>query len=162
MCKVNTFRNADKRMMVITKNGKKFYSRWYADNNSGNEEIKEQAYEDVLKIHKIKETDVARLVVNVNVEDKDTVFISEHAMIRMKERNGWTRKTSVRMVKKIYETGLDPKQMKGKRATWAMRHSSGNCDLRYYGDFLYIFRDNILVTVIPEPQANKFSHEMAG
>ena len=87
--------------------------------------------------------------VNVSKEDfKDTIFVSEHAFDRMKERNGWNRKAAIRMVKKIYDNGLRPNEAGGKAKKYMKNRAEHNPedDIALYGEYIYIFRDNTLIT----------------
>lgn len=84
----------------------------------------------------------------------EDVGISEHAFTRMKERNGWSKKAAKRMVGRIYDTGLKPDQVKGYLKSWIQGKAeydvNGN-EFRLYGEKLYIFKDRIMLTVLPTP-----------
>ena len=91
-------------------------------------------------------------------KDDGTIYITAHAYERMKERNGWNTKTSERMVAKIYKSGKDIKELKGKTRLWAMKKAEKNGkDIRHivYGDKLYIFYKTTMVTVFNIPSDNQ-------
>ncbi len=88
------------------------------------------------------------------IADDEKLVITEHAYDRMKERNGWSRKTSNRMLRRIYADGLRPGQIKGYLKKWVNNKSyyetdGGECIL--FGEKLYIFKNMKMVTVIPVP-----------
>ena len=82
------------------------------------------------------------------------IMITTHAYLRLKERNGWNKKTSNRMIDKIYETGLRTPEIKGYLKTWLSAltsHSIIENEFVLYGKSLYIFRDKMLITVLHVP-----------
>ena len=82
------------------------------------------------------------------------IYITEHAYIRMKERNGWSRKTADRMAERIYAHGIRPEQIKGYLKSWLREKINNDVnqnDYIVYGQSLYIFRENALITVIHTP-----------
>lgn len=84
----------------------------------------------------------------------DRLVISKHAYIRMKERNGWSKKTSARMIQKIYTEGLRPNQVKGYLKGWVkekVNYAEGDNEFVLFGEKLYIFSGNIVLTVLPVP-----------
>lgn len=85
---------------------------------------------------------------------KDELVITKHAYIRMKERNGWNRKTAKRMVSKIYNDGMRPNQVKGYLKSWVnTKYENRNEGDEYilFGNKLYIFNEMTLLTVLPTP-----------
>ena len=52
-------------------------------------------------------------VTKTDERNSKAIVISEHAYMRMKERNGWSRKAAARMIDKVYQKGLRPEQVKG-------------------------------------------------
>lgn len=86
---------------------------------------------------------------------ESTLFqITEHAYCRMKQRNGWNKKTANRMVKRVYDCGQRPNQIKGYLKTWikskVVEDSKGN-DFILYGQTIYVFREKVLITVLHTP-----------
>lgn len=77
--------------------------------------------------------------------DIQTISISEHAYLRLKERNGWNGNTARRMVPRIYREGRRDVCSKGYLKQWVKSKE----DIYYdnvseyvvYGDVLYIFRE---------------------
>jgi hypothetical protein len=82
------------------------------------------------------------------------LIVTEHAYARMKERNGWNKKTATRMVTRIYKNGTRPEQVKGYLKCWInSKREYGNAENEYilFGDMLYIFRGKVMLTVIHTP-----------
>ncbi len=92
---------------------------------------------------------------NITTIDTDvTLTISRHAYMRMKERNGWNKKTSNRMLNKIYMNGLRSNQVKGYLKDWIRSKANNTGEYReciLFGEKLYIFNENVMLTVIPIP-----------
>ena len=91
--------------------------------------------------------------------DGNTIFISEHAFKRLKERTGWTKKTSFRMLKRVYDTGLRHESIKGYISIWVehkLTSRYSDCDeCVLYGRHLYLFNDKILLTVLTAPSRER-------
>ncbi len=82
------------------------------------------------------------------------IVISEHAYMRLKERNGWSRKAATRMIGKVYQKGLRPEQVKGYLKCWINNkadYGTAGSEFVLFGEKLYIFSGNTMVTVIPTP-----------
>lgn len=89
-----------------------------------------------------------------------TIYISDHAMTRMKERCGWNRKASIRMMQKILLLGKNSKEIVGRRKLWLKERALDEHDsCIVYGDMAYIFRKNVLVTAMHTPS---LSHDYFG
>ena len=169
MCVVNELKNSDRRVEIILKNGETYRSAWYVNNNQikdvNGDPIRQEdiVYSNMLIEYNIRENDVKEWHVNrLRINDGINIYISDHAMDRLKQRNGWGRKTALRMVKKIYDNGLTPSEVKGKYAAWvkskeaqALKHET----LILYGDTLYIFSYNTLVTVLPAPKKGSYYNQ---
>ena len=94
--------------------------------------------------------------------------ITDHAYDRLKERNGWSRKTADRMVERVFTQGAHAHEIKGylrpliesKMIEAAEKDIS---DIILYGDVLYVFgRANTLVTMYPAPTRNSFQRKWDG
>ncbi len=97
-----------------------------------------------------------------DVRNSSTIVISEHAYVRLKERNGWNRKAATRMIDKVYRRGLRPKQIKGYLKYWINRKAEYGVEGSEYvlfGEKLYIFMGNVMVTVIPIPSRSYLLRE---
>ena len=84
----------------------------------------------------------------------DTIYISEHAFNRIKERVGLNRRSTMRMIHKVYDQGIRGEKVKGYINIWLKkkrRSSFQNEEVVLYGKFAYIFKNKILITVIPVP-----------
>lgn len=92
---------------------------------------------------------------------KIETIITRHAKKRLKERNGFNKKSMQRMADRAYEKGIPLSETKGQLHKWVtsvyFRNTEVN-NLRIYGDKLYLFRDNILITILQVPQ--KYVNDM--
>ncbi len=88
------------------------------------------------------------------MENYKEIEITKHAYLRMKQRNGWSKKTANRMVSRIYNSGKRPEEVKGYLRAWINTKVDENAaekDFVLYGQQLYIFIDNAMITVLPTP-----------
>lgn len=86
--------------------------------------------------------------------DQNTVLITKHAYKRAKERLGWKKKPLDKMAEKAYREGITHKKTKGllrKYITkqWFMHKKINNP--RIYGENIYFFCDNKLITLYQLP-----------
>lgn len=98
----------------------------------------------------------------VNERSSETIFISEHAYMRLKERNGWSRKAASRMIDRVYQNGLRPDQVKGYLKCWINNkadYGTEGSEIVLFGEKLYIFNGNTMVTVIPTPSKSYLLRE---
>ena len=83
------------------------------------------------------------------------IQVSRHAEKRMRERCGLNRKAVERMAQKAFDKGIKRSQTKGNLNKWVTglwsRNKSAD-NIRLYGDKVYIFCDNVLVTVMQIPR----------
>lgn len=82
------------------------------------------------------------------------IQITEHAYDRMKERLGWNRKAGERMAQKAYIEGKTHGEVRGSfhRFLDGVYLSHGNANnLRVYGEALFVFSGNRLITVYALP-----------
>lgn len=166
MCSVKSLNDSERRVNVITKDGRKFYSPWYTDNDEKIDGINNctesemVAYNQLLLCYGLNDDDIESWHVS-RKREKGNLYISDHAFKRMKERCGWSKKTALRMVEKIYKNGQDISEVKGYLAPWAKRREERQNDKEYsllYGKFVYVFSENTLVTVVPTPQKGKVNY----
>lgn len=88
------------------------------------------------------------------VRHNEELVISKHTYSRMKERNGWNRKAAKRMIQKVYQEGLRPEQVKGYLKGWVNNKTDYAKDCNefvLFGEKLYIFNGNTMLTVLPVP-----------
>ena len=80
--------------------------------------------------------------------------VSNHAEMRMKQRNGLNKKSCERISKKALEKGIRHNQTKGRLNKWVtslyFNNQKAN-NIRLYGDKAYIFCGEVLVTVLQIP-----------
>ena len=82
------------------------------------------------------------------------IRVSRHALQRLRERCGLNKKSAERLAQKAYEKGIRHGQTKGNLNKWvtAQHFKNENIDnLIIYGDNLYLFDGEILVTVFRVP-----------
>lgn len=160
MCEVKELNKSELRIGIQLTNGCVVLSDWFSDDehhviedsiNSTEKEI--EVYNDLCFNKGINAADVVQWFVSRKRED-DTVYISEHAFERMKERCGLNRKAAMRLVKKVYDNGEDISRSKGYLLRWAKQKTIGSPEydkLIIYGDYVYIFAYTTLVTVLHKP-----------
>ena len=80
--------------------------------------------------------------------------ISKHGAMRMRQRMGIPKKATQRIAERAFERGLKREDAKGAVRKWMndsfYAYGTGD-NMRMYGDKLYIFCDNTLVTVLQVP-----------
>lgn len=145
MCKVKRLAECNKRVAITTTDRGVLFSSWY--DASDDENI---MYDHFRKEKGLAEKDIVSWTVHRDKRDSDTVYISDHAEKRLKERNNWNRKTALRMVKKVYDTGKRSSELTGyiKKSIKSLEKREPKLFIAY-GEDVYIFDNNILVTVFP-------------
>lgn len=82
------------------------------------------------------------------------VIVTRHAADRMRERGGLNRKSIQRIANQVYFNGYPIERTKGRLRKWMYKISKSNPsaqNLRIYGDKLYIFSNEVLITVFNIP-----------
>lgn len=98
-------------------------------------------------------------------KEKDTVYISDHAMKRLRKRLGFNRSAAYRMTKKAWEEGLTRDKVDGYLRTWIEKkmesHPEDGSDYRIYGQYAFVYNKNVLVTVynMVQKESYKVTHE---
>jgi len=90
----------------------------------------------------------------MNCENHKNIIITKHAYLRLKERNGWNRKASRRMISRIYTEGIRQGEVKGYLKMWVnmkCKYAEEGDEYILYGDKLYIFNETRMLTVITVP-----------
>ena len=93
---------------------------------------------------------------------ENDLVISQHAYMRMKERNGWSKKASTRMLQKIYSEGVRSNQVKGYLKGWVndkADYAMEGRELILFGEKLYVFNEKTMLTVLPVPSRAYLIHE---
>ena len=86
--------------------------------------------------------------------DEVHIQVSMHAEKRMIERLGVNKRAVQRLAEKAYKDGIRHKDAVGRLKKWMTYRFSQNRNannMRVYGEFLYVFCGNILVTVYIVP-----------
>ena len=81
------------------------------------------------------------------------IYITKHAYQRAKDRCGWNRSTTDRMLRKVASCGINVLETMGKVRPWAESHLSKDYarESKIYGNWLYIITNNRLITVYQIP-----------
>jgi len=85
----------------------------------------------------------------------DDVILTNHSVKRTKERVGLSKKLADKNAKKALEFGLTHSDAKAglRRYLDKLYLSNGTSNnVRIYHRFIYMFRDNTLITVLPLPR----------
>jgi len=85
------------------------------------------------------------------------VIVTRHAADRMRERGGLNRKSIQRIGNQVYFNGYPIERTKGRLRKWMYKISKSNPsaqNLRIYGDKLYIFSNDVLITVFKIASGN--------
>ena len=150
MCQIKELRKCDRRVVVNTKSGKAYYSKWKVGDTSITKEEISGIVSELKNEYDLSDEEIVYWSVN-HLKDEDCVLVSEHAMQRIHERNGWNRKTTLRMMKRIYEEGLRPEQTKGHTRRYLLAKQAYNsaCEYVLYGEYVYVFINKTCVTAFP-------------
>ena len=80
--------------------------------------------------------------------------LTKHGTMRMRQRIGITKKATQRIAERAFEKGLSRNDAKGAVRKWMdetySTHETGN-NMRIYGDKLFIFNNETLITVLQVP-----------
>lgn len=82
------------------------------------------------------------------------VIVSKHAKKRLKERCGLNKRSIQRIADKAFTDGVRHSDTRGRLNKWITSlyfYNKTADNIRLYGDKVYIFAGNILVTVIQIP-----------
>lgn len=83
------------------------------------------------------------------------IIVTHHAEERAKERLGWNKNAVTRMAQRAYKIGISHADTNGKLRKYfdklfLMEHQANN--VRIYGQVVYLFSDNRLVTLFIIPK----------
>ena len=160
MCEVRMLDDAERRIEIMKKNGDVVCSNWYIEiegrqdfafTKTGN-----KVFTDLSS--GIDDNDIEKTYIS-RKRESGVIYITDHAAKRLKERNGWNKKTALRMIKKIYETGIRGEDVKGYIAPWIRNkiatRNPGD-EFVVYGTSCYVFNSGNVITVLPLPHKGKF------
>ncbi len=164
---IKDLNNGEKRIHINMLDGsnaksKHFVSDWFIDEERKNKKDQDSftekeyiAYRNII----IKNGLDINYIHNWAVEtkrDSESFFISDHAYKRAKERLGWNKNTTRRMLEKVITNGIYGTEVKGTYKPFVMarkrNHEVENIIL--YGDTAFIFNKKILVTIIKAKKLN--------
>ena len=94
-----------------------------------------------------------------------SVRLTNHAKKRLKERSGLNKRSMYRIAERAYNNGIGYEDTKGEVHRWLKTKCGINRKLnnvRIYGDKLFLFRGECLITVlqIPNSLKNKIYNQM--
>ena len=79
------------------------------------------------------------------------IIINEHAYERAKKRMGLSKKAAKRLAEKAYSFGIKHKDTHGQLQRYFdkifLSHKTST-ETRVYGEFVYIFNENTLITIL--------------
>ena len=161
MCKVKELCETTKKITIVTFDNTEITGDWFTDDERikvdtkvNVTEAEENEYYKLLRDNNLCESDVSRWYTS-RKREKDTIYITEHAIKRIRQRCGWNKKTALRMVSKVVDKGRRAEKEKGYVGKWMNRRLSQQQGEGYwnmiYGDHLYVFRFENLLTVFHMP-----------
>lgn len=164
MCRVMDIDECEKRVFVYLKDGRCFVTEWFMDDEKKNISLEhfsaaeQEQLDKLFTENEISSEDVEKYAVSRNKSFIDCIYISRHAFERLKQRNGWNKKTSLRMIKKVYENGVTSENAPIKYKAWLKMKEKKEPETLYklYGDMVYVFDNRILITAM---QANKMNYD---
>lgn len=144
MCNVKRLGDCEQKIYIRTKDNKLHSSNWYSADLALDEALDKAKAELNINDDEIKSWNM-----RYNKFEEDTYYISKHAEKRLKERNGWNKKTQLRMMKKVIDNGKRGDEIKGtyKQIVKRVKDKYPAQEHIVYGDMLYIFNDKLLITV---------------
>lgn len=83
-----------------------------------------------------------------------SVILTTHAKKQLRKRLGLPKKVLERQAQEAFSKGVRHSEARGKARKWLDKQflSHGNCNnARVYNNYLYVFRDNVLITVFCVP-----------
>ena len=160
MCIVKEISVCEKKIVITLKNQEIIESDWFNDEDKNKEARatnrtvgETKVYNSLIQSEGLNINDVDYWIIKRKREN-DIVYISEHAMQRLKERNGWNKKTSLRMMKKVFDNGVRMDNLSKNVKKWLLDQLEEAGKGYYYivyGQFAYLFNYNTLVTLIHIP-----------
>lgn len=86
------------------------------------------------------------------------IHITEHAFLRSKQRLGWNRNTTIRMVEKAASDGLTHAETTGRlnryiSKQYLLERKADN--IRIYGEHIFMISGNTLITILRLPNEFK-------
>lgn len=99
---------------------------------------------------------------NISIENQrrsectmsNKITISHHAELRIMQRCGYPKSTAQRIAEQAYQNGIRYQDMDFSMQKWIDRkgYRDEATDLCVYGNFVYLFREHCLVTVLMLPR----------
>lgn len=160
MCVTKPLSDAERRLVVELKDGGTIYSETYSPEDDAIDEYglpidKEPLIKELLlKENGYKNEDVQKSYIS-RKKEAGYVYISDHAFLRLKQRNGWGKSASLRMIRKVYDNGTPEDDVRGYVGQW-LKQKKGSYGrtqdhFKIYGNYAYAFNGNTLLTVLKIP-----------
>lgn len=90
--------------------------------------------------------------------------VTNHAEDRLRERAGFNRKAAARMAQRALSRGLKHRDAVGRLRSYLdglfLAHGTAN-NMRVYGEFVYLFKADTLITVLSLPRELRASARAA-
>lgn len=164
---IKDLNNGEKRIHINLMEGsnassKHFVSDWFTDEERKNKKDQESFTEKEYTVYRniiIKNGLDINYIHNWAVEtkrDPESFYISDHAYKRAKERLGWNKNTTRRMIEKVLKDGINDTEVKGPYKPFVMARKRNHVveNVILYGDTAFIFNKKILVTIIKAKKLN--------
>ncbi|MGN0242371.1 MAG: hypothetical protein ACI4CS_11835 [Candidatus Weimeria sp.] len=154
MCEVRDVTEAKKTIVYVLKDGTEGVTKpFYFTGKKAlmEEEADNELAEEIFAASDIDINDVEKWHTRSFLEP-GYIYISDHAMLRLKKRLGWKKSTAMRMVKKIYDVGEDKEGADNIVKRWldykekTVSTPREGIYYRIYGQYIFIFDGQILVT----------------
>lgn len=154
-------RDGYRRMQITMNNGYCFVSAFYKDSDYNMSKDDRKITQTGLIAYErlIDELDIDTSQITTWREclyhNENTYYVTDHVLDRLKERYGWNKKTSMRMLDKVFSNGTRAIDRKDHVAAWARlkeREQGDRIRIFTYGQYVFIVsRENVLITVYTIP-----------
>ncbi len=166
MCKIKSLDECEKRVVVDMGDGKTRSGNWFSDDDTtlSSRVLMEQKERDeldrLLSFEGISSFE--KWYVNYKKDEDDTYFVSRHAYHRLKERLGWNKKASNRMLKRVMDRGARFDTLPSSFRKWVADKAYEGFSIsesRVFAEHLFLVDESshILITVLPIPAEHRKS-----
>lgn len=154
MCTVREISDTRKAVDYVLKDGSRGTTAPFEfDDEMGERTLEDPVIAGALEASGIAMDDIDDWHVRAYLEP-DVIYISDHAMMRLKKRLGWKKNAAIRMTKKAVEEGLTRDDVDSTLKNWieyketnTNYNSSSDIHYKIYGQIAYVFDRQVLCTV---------------